>query len=349
MGEHLSSSVARPATLRQRAVNWRIPGERTPLDVAGLHVSDEFFPALNDPHLLRIARALLDAESGILAARIRAFNKTKADPDASTDAKRATLHDAEAAYAKMEQVRSGARRVGTQYLKGRHMLHFWTDQYNAWSRRLADAERRAGVKMDGHIMDMNALGDDIVQAAAASPVQLDEEVERLLEERWLRFEVFAQMAGDAVPKLHLVPTWDDIKKQISAAQGLKPPKGLRSQSTLLWLIMVTTVSNTVTFALSYNYSSHTPGAWNEADFWALIQQAITQLIGLAITIFPLFKNKHLTRWAWQAPSVVVSCLTIASIPLYLYAPTEWSSCTMLVGGAIQTFLTLQLAILGVEQ
>ncbi|CAK7229963.1 hypothetical protein SEUCBS140593_007424 [Sporothrix eucalyptigena] len=274
--------------------------ERPSPTVAGLLVSDEFCPALTDPHLLRVARELLDAESGILAARIRAFNKTKANPDASTAAKRAILRDAETAYTQIEQVRTGTRRVGTLYLKQRHMLHFWTDMYNDWSNRLADPSK--SVSIDWHIIHMNTLGDVIVQAATDS--KLDGDVERLLEERWRRFEVFAKMNA-------------------------------------------TTVSNTVTFALSYNYSTHTLGAWHEADFWALVQQAITQLIGLAITIVPLVKNKYAHRWAWQAPSIFVVCLTVVSIPLYVFVPTEWSSLTMLVGGAIQTFLTLQLAILGV--
>ncbi|CAK7206884.1 hypothetical protein SEUCBS139899_009691 [Sporothrix eucalyptigena] len=317
--------------------------ERPSPTVAGLLVSDEFCPALTDPHLLRVARELLDAESGILAARIRAFNKTKANPDASTAAKRAILRDAETAYTQIEQVRTGTRRVGTLYLKQRHMLHFWTDMYNDWSNRLADPSK--SVSIDWHIIHMNTLGDVIVQAATDS--KLDGDVERLLEERWRRFEVFAKMNGDAVPKLELVPTWEEIRKRISAAHDFQPPAGLRSQSTLIWLILATTVSNTVTFALSYNYSTHTLGAWHEADFWALVQQAITQLIGLAITIVPLVKNKYAHRWAWQAPSIFVVCLTVVSIPLYVFVPTEWSSLTMLVGGAIQTFLTLQLAILGV--
>ncbi|CAK7217483.1 hypothetical protein SCUCBS95973_003168 [Sporothrix curviconia] len=348
MGEPLSSSISRAENLRQRAVNWRIPGERRSPDVTGLLVSDEFCPTLTDPHLLRIARALLDAESNILSARIRAFNKTKADPEASTEAKRATLCDAEAAYAKIEEVRKGTHRVGTYYLKSRRSLHFWTDQYNAWSYRLEDPGRRDSVKLDWHIIDMNTLGDAIVQAATASP--LDAEIEQLLEERWSRFAMFEQMVGGIVPKLELVPKWDEIKKRTNASHGSPrstTPTALHSQSTLIWLVLVTTVSNTITFALSYNYSTHERGAWRDADFWALVQQAITQLIGLAITMVPLAKNPSVPPWAWQAPSLFIGLLTAVSIPLYLFAPTEWSSFTMLVGGAIQTFLTLQLAILGV--
>jgi hypothetical protein len=70
---------------------------------------------------------------------------------------------------------------------------------------------------------------------------------------------------------------------------------------------------------------------------------MTQIVSLFVICIPLRTKVDLPRLPWLLPAISVFVLTIASIPLYLYAPTEWSSFFMLVGGAIQTFLTLQLA------
>jgi cell division protein FtsW (lipid II flippase) len=120
----------------------------------------------------------------------------------------------------------------------------------------------------------------------------------------------------------------------------------QSQSTLLWLIFLTTLSNTVTFGLAYSCSDHRKGTTNDSDFWFLCQQAATQILGLAIMCFPLWSKDGLPRLPWVAPAIAVLVLSLIAVPLYLYAPTEWSSFLILVGGAIQTFLVLQLGLLG---
>ncbi|KAI1015759.1 hypothetical protein LB505_012012 [Fusarium chuoi] len=109
-------------------------------------------------------------------------------------------------------------------------------------------------------------------------------------------------------------------------------------TTILWLTFIgTTLSNVWTFALAYNYSDHKPGTTKDADFWFLMQSCITQGFTLIISGIPLRANPVLRKRTWVPPMLLALMCTIIAPPLYLTAPTEWSSFVCLIATGIQAF------------
>ncbi|CAK7200139.1 hypothetical protein SEUCBS139899_002829 [Sporothrix eucalyptigena] len=282
------------------------------LDDVNLYITDEFCATLTDKNLLHLANMLAEVERHIVGQLRVSYDSALKVRKSLEDDELLTVQRINAAMEQFNDIVSGTRQIGTLYLTDRTMLFYWVRFFDVHNNALKPS------RFIWFIKDMIELSKAIVQAITANA--LDETVMRLLELRWTRTEHFASRVVDYIPE---------------------------SVSTIVWLILTTVVFNTATFALTYYYSPHTRGTWKDADFWSLIQQAITQLIGVAIAAASLMETEDNSSWTWQIPCVVVFCLTAISIPLYLYIPTEWSSFTMLVGGAVQTFLTLQLAIIGV--
>ena len=125
--------------------------------------------------------------------------------------------------------------------------------------------------------------------------------------------------------------------------GYKLTSTWQTFTTILWLTFVgTTLSNVWTFALAYNYSDHTPGTTKDADFWFLMQSCITQGFTLIISGIPLKADPRLRKRTWVPPMLLALVCTVIAPPLYLAAPTEWSSFVGLVATGIQAFMVLQL-------
>jgi hypothetical protein len=70
-----------------------------------------------------------------------------------------------------------------------------------------------------------------------------------------------------------------------------------------------------------------------------------QLLGNMTLIIPTISNARLVEqawlWTWMLAGTSTVC-TIMAVPLYLYAPTEWSSAVSFAGNVMQAFVTLQL-------
>lgn len=102
------------------------------------------------------------------------------------------------------------------------------------------------------------------------------------------------------------------------------------------------MSNVWTFALAYYYSDHLPGTTKDADFWFLLQGCITQVFTLIISGIPLKADSRLWKRMWVPPMILALTCTVIAPPLYLTAPTEWSSFVVLIATGIQAFMVLQL-------
>lgn len=102
------------------------------------------------------------------------------------------------------------------------------------------------------------------------------------------------------------------------------------------------MSNVWTFALAYYYSDHLPGTTKDADFWFLLQGCITQVFTLIISGIPLKADSRLRKRIWVPPMILALICTLIAPPLYLTAPTEWSSFVVLIATGIQAFMVLQL-------
>jgi len=118
-------------------------------------------------------------------------------------------------------------------------------------------------------------------------------------------------------------------------------------STLLWSTCLSNVVLTVPLLWkAYQFSSHLPGTQQDADFWFLVQSCASQLIGLILSGMGLWRQAPTMVWSWLPPTIAAGISNVIAIPLYLVIATEWSSFAVVVAGSIQTFLVLQLAIVG---
>lgn len=71
-----------------------------------------------------------------------------------------------------------------------------------------------------------------------------------------------------------------------------------------------------------------------------------QLLGLFTAIFPMYRQAKNHAWMWtQAFTAVGTACSVASIPLYLYAPTMWSALLSFFGSAAQAGMALLLALM----
>lgn len=170
----------------------------------GWYASDEFYPALTDPHLVRIAGALFNVEFGIIwNYRCRLFDYYKTNPELVDDVMRNSIRQTEEYYAEFREIHTGARQLSTQYMKGRQMLDYWTELYNTFCYPGYTDEKKRSI--DWHVIDMNVLGHVIVQVSTTTT--LDDEVIHFLEERWHRFDTFLQLTKSWKSWRSFVPTW----------------------------------------------------------------------------------------------------------------------------------------------
>lgn len=98
--------------------------------------------------------------------------------------------------------------------------------------------------------------------------------------------------------------------------------------------------------MGYGYSSHETGTTKDDDFWFLLQGCVSQFFGMGYMIIPLVTIAQVPRWFWLPPTMVAMVCTVLAVPLYVFVPKEWSAFCMLLGSAIQAFLSLQLALAG---
>lgn len=121
---------------------------------------------------------------------------------------------------------------------------------------------------------------------------------------------------------------------------------------LMWSAFMATLLTAIpTIALGYRSSPHIHGSSADADFWFLLQNCAMTFLGLAIMILPTFQAQSLPRlikttlWIWLG--FATTCCVVAPIT-YLYLPTEWSQCLIVISGAIQIFVTLQVSLTAAE-
>ncbi|KAL8660014.1 MAG: hypothetical protein Q9202_006840 [Teloschistes flavicans] len=190
---------------------------------------------------------------------------------------------------------------------------------------------------------------------AAQNGSLDSEMRVALRRRWEKIkETFDWMDRRAmVAKDKWVPHWADIMSTVEKATPRTDTEKtdkivtdrLKWLNTVLWATFASNVCLTIPFLWkAYQYSPHTAGTREDSDFWFLVQSSVSQSIGLLISALGLWKLKSTPLWVWLPPTTIAAVCDILAMPLYLFAPTEWSYFCVMVAGAIQSFMVLQLAI-----
>lgn len=79
------------------------------------------------------------------------------------------------------------------------------------------------------------------------------------------------------------------------------------------------------FAIGYACSPYVKGTTNDADFWFLAQAAVMQCLGLCVSALLEEENGDTPLVRWAVPAAIAAICSFTAIPIYLVAPTEWSS------------------------
>ena len=95
---------------------------------------------------------------------------------------------------------------------------------------------------------------------------------------------------------------------------------------------------------AYQFLPHKSGTSSDADFWFLVQICVSQFVGLILSAGGLWRQSPGSIQYWLPPTLLAVVCIVLAVPLYLFTPTEWSNFAVIVAGAIQSVLILQLAI-----
>ncbi|ENH72267.1 hypothetical protein FOC1_g10004505 [Fusarium oxysporum f. sp. cubense race 1] len=261
------------------------------------------------------------------------------------------LEDLQTIITQIQDVNNGRFVFSSLYLKERHILYYWGRAFSFLSQNLLAGDEIHQPSL-GNLKRITEYATDVESALldAGSVGVLTSDYRLVLSERWDLLESAFNLYHEHSQSPRTVSKWPEIARKVQAVPKVSPQDtkaGLQTQSgtftTILWLTFVgTTLSNVWTFALAYNYSDHTPGTTKDADFWFLMQSCITQGFTLIISGIPLKADPRLRKRTWVPPMLLALVCTIIAPPLYLAAPTEWSSFVGLVATGIQAFMVLQL-------
>jgi hypothetical protein len=131
-------------------------------------------------------------------------------------------------------------------------------------------------------------------------------------------------------------------KAVQSAAATKSSRNRIDGAIILWSTFFgSAVTSVAFFALGYAHSPHIQGSTSDPDFWFLAQGCITQILGLAASALLEWKSGNLPKWRWVLPTGIAGLCSITAAPLYVVAPTEWSSFLALVASAAQSFMILQ--------
>lgn len=158
---------------------------------------------------------------------------------------------------------------------------------------------------------------------------------KLREEGLSRYAVFLE------PRREDQTTNTASIKPTTLRQSAIGPQGNVTITSLTFLF---TLIASITSIIAWNKSPHAPGTRHDADFWYLVQNSLLQILSTSNTIIAIRCQPWLTLeawfWTWAFVGVALTCETVA-VPLYLYAPTEWSATMAFVGSAAQAIVALQ--------
>ncbi|KAF5237443.1 hypothetical protein FANTH_10805 [Fusarium anthophilum] len=336
---------------RRTNVGWLSPSQ-PPKAI----VNSNYGPALTNEELYAVARSLSKLDQ-FLILYCQHFYQQIASGELNpgdVSAQRLALNDLEdlqTIITQIQDINNGRFVFSSLYLKERHILYYWGRAFSFLSQNLLAGDEIHQPSL-GNLKRITEYASDIEIAVldAGSAGVLTSNYRLVLSERWDLLESALSLYHLHSQSPRTVSKWPEIARKIQAAPKVSPQDikaGLPTQSgtftTILWLTFIgTTLSNVWTFALAYNYSDHTPGTTKDADFWFLMQSCITQGFTLIIAGIPLRADPRLRKRTWVPPMFLALICTVIAPPLYLTAPTEWSSFVGLVAGGIQAFMVLQL-------
>ncbi|KAF5543343.1 salicylate hydroxylase [Fusarium mexicanum] len=319
-------------------------------------INSNYGPALKDEELYALARSLSKLDQFLLLYCQHFYQQIASGElnPGDVSAQRLALNDLEdlqTIITQIDDINNGRFVFSSLYLKERHILYYWGRAFSFLSQNLLAGDEIHQPSL-GNLNRITEYASDIEGAVldAGSAGVLTSNYRLVLSERWDILESALSLYHQHSQSPRTVSKWPEIARKVQAPPKVSPQDtkaGLPTQSgtftTILWLTFIgTTLSNVWTFALAYNYSDHAPGITKDADFWFLMQSCITQGFTLIISGIPLRADPRLRKRTWVPPMFLALICTVIAPPLYLTAPTEWSSFVGLVAGGIQAFMVLQL-------
>ncbi|EWY97387.1 hypothetical protein FOYG_02235 [Fusarium oxysporum NRRL 32931] len=337
---------------RRANVGWLSPSTQPPKAI----INSNYGPALTNEELYAVARSLSKLDQFLLLYCQHFYQQISSGDlnPGDVSAQRLALNDLDdiqTIITQIQDVNNGRFVFSSLYLKERHILYYWGRAFSFLSQNLLAGDEIHQPSL-GNLKRITDYAAEIESALldAGSEGVLTSDYRLVLSERWDLLESAFNLYHQHSQSPRTVARWPEIARKVQAAPKVSPQEtkaGLPTQSgtftTILWLTFVgTTLSNVWTFALAYNYSDHTPGTTKDADFWFLMQSCITQGFTLIISGIPLKADPRLRKRTWVPPMLLALVCTVIAPPLYLAAPTEWSSFVGLVATGIQAFMVLQL-------
>ncbi|KAH7171666.1 hypothetical protein DER46DRAFT_677233 [Fusarium sp. MPI-SDFR-AT-0072] len=349
--------MASTTSYSQGETSQRAPHRRTNVGwLSPSIINSNYGPALTNEELYAVARSLSKLDQFLLLYCQHFYQQISSGDlnPGDVSAQRLALNDLEDLQTiinQIQDVNNGRFVFSSLYLKERHILYYWGRAFSFLSQNLLAGDEIHQPSL-GNLKRITEYAADIegalLDAGAAGVLSSDYRL--VLSERWDLLESAFNLYHQHSQSPRTVARWPEIARKVQAATKVTPldtKAGLPTQSgtftTILWLTFVgTTLSNVWTFALAYNYSDHSPGTTKDADFWFLMQSCITQGFTLIISGIPLKADPRLRKRTWVPPMLLALVCTVIAPPLYLAAPTEWSSFVGLIATGIQGFMVLQL-------
>lgn len=116
---------------------------------------------------------------------------------------------------------------------------------------------------------------------------------------------------------------------VATGQPAPAPAPLKPQTPVLILLVLTYVIFSVIFiSIAWSKSTGDCGSVGDSDFWMLIPNGACQILGLLVSVYTVHRRSPEDSTAWRCAFwflVTGIVCSLASIPVYLYAGTMWSS------------------------
>lgn len=354
-----SYELAQVSNARQRNAT-RLPGWQNPSasEPLGGFISNRHGPKLESDVLISIADSFLEFD--LISLELCDLSSEIGTALANGNDHQAAINRQEIAAIREELslIQSGQLQSHRDVLKNQVLVGYTGKSLSLWSLQGFDdntfVQRRISDGVPDMLSKVRNVPDRLVVAAHQG--LLDLEVHAVLRRRWDKIEgvIYTRRGRMSSHLLKRYSSWEVLMatdKNDSSTSGKEKITRIENSrliwlNTFLWATFASNICLTIPFVLkAYQFSPHTPGTREDPDFWFLAQSSINQSVVLLISALGLWKLKSTHLWVWLPAVMAVVCNMLA-MPMYLFAPTEWSSFCVVVAGAIQSFMVLQLAIAG---
>jgi hypothetical protein len=118
----------------------------------------------------------------------------------------------------------------------------------------------------------------------------------------------------------------------------------KTRSALTFIVPTIMLSSVIPAAVAWKRDDSVTGTTGDSNFWQAVSNSTLQLLSLITFIWPAMKDPRLSQitwvWIWVLAGFSATC-TIASVPVYLVAPTIWTFAISFTGALAQSVVQLQ--------